>query len=176
MSGYYPDLPDFETLVVDRLYLIYHQIEGFKRREKREPVTAFGWNDVPAVYTLIGPMTNAIPADTAGSYVVTRTYIVRVLGRPLATTNDVKRGAGAKALADLLPFFARLRNYFLWHPLLEVGSPEDAGYLEALAYLRNQIRFQDSGEGDVAGPGGIPHLAMDLTLTLDMGAAVDGLA
>lgn len=174
-------VPDMQTPVIDRLYAIYGKLltSGIKRRERLEPATALGTKDLPLVYTLVGGLQSPVPANKGGSVTTTRLYIARVLGSPLGSANDTQRGAGNSGINALVPFIAVFYSYFLTHPMLELGEYGDDDYLGPLsvdgAFMTQDLQITDVGPGDVAGPGGLPHYALDFNLYITMRASVIGL-
>lgn len=168
--------PDIEALVLDRLYLIYGQIEGIARRERVAPSYAIGLDDTPLIYTLCGPQENFVPTRGAGLTDIDQLFVMRLLGDPLANTDDDLPGEGTRAEAALVPFIHRFRSYLLTHPNLEVGEPDDTDYQGPLVGMLNQIQFRHSGVVDRPGPGGLPHYAVDFTVRINMMAVLEGLA
>lgn len=169
-------IPDIEGLVLDRLFLIYGQIEGINRRERVTPSYAIGLDDTPMVYTLVGPQENFLPDMGAGLTDVSELFVARLLGDPIGQTDDGVRGEGTRSEAALIPFIHRFRSYFLTHPELQVGEMEDADYEGPLIGLLNQVQMRHSGVVDRPGPGGISHYAVDFTIRINMMAVLTGLA
>lgn len=174
-------VPDLQTPVIDRLFAIYGRLmpSGIQSRSRLEPANASGANDVPLVYTLVGGLQSPVPANRGGSVTTTRLYIARLLGSPLASAGDTERGEGNSGIAALVPFIAVFYSYFLTHPLLELGEVGDTDYLGPLsvegAFMTQDLQITDVGPGDVAGPGGLPHYALDFNLYITMRASVVGL-
>jgi hypothetical protein len=164
-------LPDFETLVVDRLYLCCQEISGLTVF-KQPPVNALNLNQVPFSYAFVGPMQSPIPAETvgAGQIQVVRDYVIRLFGDPAENTLDNSPTAGAQGLVNLLPYFNMLRSFFIGHPKLETTT------LGALRYMSGQLLLSDGGLTEHMAPGGARHFAIDLTLTLAMRAEVSTLS
>jgi hypothetical protein len=164
-------LPDFETLVVDRLELCNQAIGGLTVF-KQPPVNALPPQVFPICYTLVGPMLTPIPIETigAGQITVIRDYVVRVFGDPVGSTLDNSPTAGAQGLVDLLPWFNRFRQYFIGHPKLETTT------LGALNYMTGQLVLLDGGLSEKPAPGGADHFAIDITLTIAMRVQVSTLA
>jgi len=164
-------LPDFETLVIDRLFLCSQNISGLTVF-KQPSANALNANQFPMCYTLVGPMLASIPVDTvgAGQIQVIRDYVVRLFGDPVASTLDNSATTGAQGLVNLLPYFNALRQFFIGHPKLQTTT------LDALQYMAGQLLLSDSGLVIHQAPGGGDHFAIDLTLTITMRAQVNQLA
>lgn len=164
-------LPDFETLVIDRLYLCCQEISGLTVF-KLPPANALNLNQFPMCYALVGSMLQPVPVDTigAGQVQVQRDYVVRLFGDPVGSTLDNSTTDGAQGLVNLLPYFNRLRQYFIGHPKLETTT------LGALQYIAGQLLLMDAGFVIHPAPGGADHFAIDLTLTVAMRAQVSQLA
>lgn len=173
MSGPLPliTLPDFETLVIDRLYACCLEIVGLTVF-KLPPSFALNTNQFPACYALVGPMTNPIPIEQmgAGSITVVRDYVIRLIGDPMGSTIDNSATEGTSGLVNLLPYFNKLRSYFMGHPSLQTTT------LDSLRYIAEQILISDSGFVIHQGSGGADHFAIDLTLTITMRAQLSTLA
>lgn len=173
MSGPLPliTLPDFETLVVDRLALCCAEISGVKVF-KQPPVNALPPEAFPICYTLVGPMLEPIPLEAvgAGRVATIQDYVIRLLGDPVGNTLDNSATDGAQGLVNLLPYFNRFRQYFIGHPALQTTT------LDSLRYMSGQLLFTHSGLIERPGPGGADHFAIDFTLTIAMSAQVSTLA
>lgn len=164
-------LPDFESLTLDRLALCNAEITGLHKVFRQPPGNELPAEAYPCCYVLIGQMPIQIPSQMAGSYTVTRNYIVRVLGSTAEGTLDNSATAGAQGLVDITPFFSRFRNYYLGHPQLQTTT------LDSLQYVFSQLLYSD-GEGLVTrpAPGGTNHFAIDITLTITHRAQLQTLA
>jgi hypothetical protein len=162
-------LPDFETMVLDRLALNCAEIPGVK--VFRLP-PAYALEEFPACYTLVGAMQTPLPIETMGSgrVGVQRLYVIRVLGSPATNTIDNVDGAGTQALIDLVPYFALFRNYFVGHPMLETTT------LGSLQYMIGQLSYSDLGIVERPAPGGVMHFAIEISLVITMQTQVSTLA
>lgn len=158
--------PDFETLTVARLALCLAEIPGIARVFAQAPSQPIPDSELPAAMVLVGAMQGAIPAVTAGNQTVTRTYVVRLLIAPLQAAGIDYANDGAAALTELLPFFAKIRDYLLSHPRLNTAS------LGALAYMAQDVTFSDTGGVVRTGPGGSQYVACDWQLTISMRAVI----
>jgi hypothetical protein len=168
-------IPDFQTLVCDRLYTIYGKIAGIQRREKYPPSFTIGLNDVPMLYTIVGNVLDPYPNRRAGSFTIRRTYVVRLVGEPLGQSQDTARGAGARGYAALVPFIAVVYGYFLNHPLLEVGEVGDADYEGPLQYMMQDVLITDTGVIDEQAPGGLSNYTVDFPLIIEMRSNLTGI-
>jgi hypothetical protein len=165
-------LPDFETMVLDRLYLCCQEITGLNKVFRLPPANALNAESFPICYPLVGAVTEPFPisSDGAGRFKVARSYVLRVLGSPATNTVDNSATAGTQALIDLVPFFNRFRSYFMGHPSLETTT------LGALQYMSDQLLYSDLGIVNRPAPGDIQHFAIEITLVITMQAQVKTLA
>lgn len=173
MSGPLPliVLPDFETLVIDRLFLCCSEISGLKVF-KQSPVNALNANQIPFCYAFVGPMLEPTPVQAVGAGQITsfQDYVIRVFGDPVGSTLDNSATDGAQGLVNLLPYFSLFRSYFVGHPKLETTTEG------ALRYMSGQLLFTHGGVVEHPAPGGAMHFAIDFTLTIGMRAEVSQLA
>lgn len=165
-------LPDFETLVLDRLALNCAEITGINQVFRLPPSFALPPEKFPICYPLVGAMADSIPMESSGSGRVqsTRTYVLRLLGSPATNTLDNTTDQGAQAIIDLVPFFNRFRSYFMGHQKLETTT------LGSLQYMSGQLLYLDSGVVTRPAPGGVDHFAIEINLTLTMQAQVNTFA
>jgi hypothetical protein len=174
MSGPLPliTLPDFETLVVERLYLCCQEISGLTVF-KLAPVNSLPPETFPICYPWVAPMTESIPIETngAGSITVKRDYVVRIQGDPVPSTQDNSTRGGAQGLVNLLPYFNLVRQYFIGHPKLETTT------LGSLQYMSGQLTLYDGGFAEQPGPGGgTDHFTINIPLSITMKCQVATLA
>ncbi len=173
MSGPLPliTLPDFETLVIDRLYLCCQEIPGLTVF-KLPPSIALEPGVFPICYPLVSTLTSPVPIETVGAGVITRTreYIVRIQGDPVASTQDNTVRGGAQGLINLLPYFNAGYQYFIGHPKLETAT------LDSLRYMNGQLLIYDTGFTEQPAPGGTDHFTINFVLTITMKAQVSTLA
>lgn len=164
-------LPDFETLIIDRLFLCCQEIPGLSVF-RLPPVIALTPEVFPICYPLVGPMTTAVPVESVGSGVITRTrdYVIRVLGDPVPETFEDSARGGSTGLSNLLPYFNALYSYFVGHPKLQTTT------LDALRYMNRQMLISDGGFAQGEAPGGTMHFTINLVLTITMKAQVTTLA
>ena len=178
MSGPLPliTLPDFETLVIDRLYACCSEINELTSAKmsvfKMSPSFALNPSQFPACFSFVGAMTTPTPIEQIGSGVNTRVrdYVIRILGDPYGSTIDNNATEGAQGPINLLPYFNAMYSYFLGHPSLQTTA------LDSLRYIAEQILMSDSGFVIRPAPGGADHFAIDFTLTITMRAQISTLA
>lgn len=166
-------LPDFETLILDRLKLCCDEIMGSTTRAFRlPPANALPPSAFPVCYALPGPMVDPVPMETigAGSITVTRQYVIRLLGSPIANSMDASAQAGNQGFIDLTPYMNAFRQYFMGHPKLQTTT------LDALRYMHGQLSYIENGITQAPAPGGVDHFALEPTLTITMRAQISTLA
>jgi len=166
------DLPDFETLVIERLTINLSEIVGIKTVFENPPSMKAGVSDAPFAFPLVGGMVNSIPQQTTGSgrLVVTRNYPVSVFGIKLEQDADGERGEGAKGYKALRLLIAPVREYFMTHASLETDAGDK---LDKLQYIQQQITLQEQG---IALDDKENRYVLQFTLTVSMGATIKRLA
>lgn len=159
--------PDFDDLILTRLQLCYEAITGVTRSFRLPPIQPLIDGDLPCVYTIPGGMAAPVPAGQAGSVVIRGVYVARLLVTPLAKASMDAGDLGAYAVTQVMPFRQRFRAYFLSNPRLTTST------LGALAWITEDLLYQDSGPVARPGPGGNDYAALDVTLTIGMRALLD---
>jgi hypothetical protein len=157
-------IPDFETLVIERLVQCLNEIDGINMVFENPPLLPVGISDVPFAYPQVGQMVNSIPNQQfgAGRVVVTRSYPVKVYGPTGDGDKDGDRGVGSIGYRALRLLIAPIRNYFTTHPLLQTDAGNKvnplAGMHQDLAFTEGGIEY-DQTEGRYV-------LRFDLTITM----------
>jgi hypothetical protein len=101
--------PDFETLVIQRLYICNQEIlAGAGRAYQLPPANPPGIGEFPIMYAEVGPMLQAVPrADSsAGKFMVERNYTIKTAVASLENTEDIGN-LGVDALNNALDMIAK---------------------------------------------------------------------
>jgi hypothetical protein len=164
-------LPDFETAIVNRLYLNNLEIGGFKRVLMQSPIMPLEIGEYPAAMVRVGALRQPIPTTAPGQVQISRDYIIELPIAPYITSQDTKN-QGADVLGLVLPWFAIVRNYYLNHPRLHTdGTPTNAAQ-PALPWIHGDIFFTDSGVVQMPVSGGVTFLGVLYTLSITCRALV----
>jgi hypothetical protein len=159
--------PDFETMIVQRLFACAKDIAGIGRAYQLAPSMPPGIGEFPITWVEIGPMLQPVPRQdgSAGKFMVERNYTVKTAVASLESVTDLDN-LGVDALNANLPWFAILRNYYLLHPRLETST------LPPLDYMVRDVHYTDTGNAQITSPGGVPYVGVLSTLTIAMTAAI----
>lgn len=163
-------IPDFETVVIERLVVCLREITGINFVSENPPTLDAGISDVPYAFPLVGPMVSAVPATTAGRVIITRIYTVKVLGKSLDQDKDGARGEGSIGYEALRLLMAPIRDYFMKNASLETNAGRN---LNKLRYIQSQITYQEAGIEADAAEG---RYVLRFNLTVSMGALSKRLA
>jgi hypothetical protein len=157
-------LPDFETLVIERLVVCLGEISGINYVLENPPVGEVGLSSVPYAFPLVGAMVNTIPEQTrgAGRLVVTRNYPIIIEADKGERDQDGTRGEGSKGYRALRLLIAPIREYFLTHPLLQTDAGDNT---DPLSYMHGDLAFQEQGIEDRFG-----RYALRINLIVTMSA------
>lgn len=157
-------LPDFETLVIERLVVNLGEISGIRYVLENPPVGPVGVSDTPYAFPLVGAMVNSIPEQTrgAGRIVVTRNYPIIIEAQKGESDTDGSRGQGSKGYKALRELIAPVREYFLTHPLLQTDAGDNT---DPLQYMHGDLTFQEQGIEDRFG-----RYALRINLIVSMSA------
>lgn len=161
-------LPDFETLVIERLVICLGEISAINTVFVNPPIAPVGVSDAPYAFPLVGAMVNSIPvqATGAGRVVVTRNYPITVASSSMTKDTDGTRPNGSKGYEALRLLVAPIREYFLTHASLETDA---GGGMNKLQYIQGQIIYQEQGIVQDRDEG---RYALQITLTVSMGATL----
>lgn len=137
-------IPDFETLVIQRLVVCLGEITGIRFVSENPPTLDAGISDVPYAFPLVGQMINAIPTQQygAGRVVVTRIFTVKVLGVTGDKDKDGARGIGSAGYKALRLLIAPIRQYWADHPRLQT---DEGSKLNELVNMHQDLLFQEGG-------------------------------
>lgn len=157
-------LPDFETLVIERLVVCLGEIPGIRFVSENPPTLKAGISDTPYAFPLVGAMLSSIPqqADGAGRVVVTRIYTVKVFGVPTNDDKDGARGMGSLGYKALRLLMAPIRQYWTDHPFLETTTGDKS---TGLRYMKEPLTYQEAGIEDDQAEG---RYVLRFNLTISM--------
>lgn len=158
-------LPDFESAVLDRIFLCWKDIATANtvKAYRLPPSHSFDINSFPNVMTIPAPMNQPIPAIASGLITVSRNYISRLFICPWPQGDDPS-DTGSQPYLKAILWINIVRNYFLDKPRLQTSS------LPALQYMFQDLQFTDSAVIDRPDPGGVKCAAIDFTLATSMRA------
>lgn len=163
-------IPDFETLVIERLVICLGEITGINAVFENPPTLDAGISSVPYAFPLVGAMVGSVPATTAGRVIVTRTYTVKVLGSSVDKDKDGAAGIGSTGYRALRLLIAPIRDYFMKNASLETNAGRN---INKLRYIQQQIAYQEGGIDLDANEG---RYVLRFNLTVTMGAESKRLA
>lgn len=155
-------LTDLETAVVNRLVACLGEITEIGTVLEGPANAEIGLADIPQASILVGPMVESIPANGAGSFVVTRVYTIRVLGRTIEGDTQAQSGKGAIGYNDIRLLINPIRSYFMQHPNLQTDAD-----IIPLNGISGQISLQDGGVVEEQG-----RYALNINLTISMRSRV----
>jgi len=159
-------VPDFDTLVLDRLYLCNQEIATASQGEPVYRLPPVNMQLVlPLFYTTLGGMLTPVQSGYWGEVQFARNYIIMALLWPFgAAVDDGNEGADIMTLGASYP--NKFMDYYLNHPLLTTAA------LGPLAYV-DEFSIQDSGFIPKISIGGSNYEAIAITLAVRMRAEID---
>lgn len=163
-------IPDFETLVIERLVVCLREITQIAFVSENPTLMDAGISDVPYAFPLVGAMVSPVPATAAGHIVIDRIFTIKVFGVTGDKDKDGARGAGSSGYKQLRMLMAPLRTYFMEHASLETNAGNKVNKLQ---YIQRQIAYQ---EGGIEFDGNEGRYVLRFNLTVSMGAKVTRLA
>lgn len=151
--------------ILDRLVLNYREIAGIKRAARLAESTPLELEEVPYVYSLVGPTVGSTPNRQAGFTVQRRYFLARCLVAPVVDS-DQGDGLGAESTTRVVPFIMAFTAYFIAHPRFDTVGTVNEAKLPALQWIPEDVTFTDGGPRKIAGPGGTEYAGFDFTMTI----------
>lgn len=146
--------------ILDRLQIINAEITGIVRSLRLQPTKPVLPAAYPYAYAKPLGMTQPTPRTSAGQYLVSRRFLVRIVVARSGVAALDNANEGAKLLNDAVPYMDRVTDYYMQNPRLSSASN---GSLSGLA---EDVTIQDNGPIIVKDGEGVDIVVVDHILTI----------
>lgn len=146
--------------VLDRLQVLNAEISGIVRAFRLQPTKSILPAEYPYAYARPLGMTQPTPRPSAGQYLVSRRFLVRIVVARSGVASIDNADEGAKLLNNAVPYLDRVTDLYMTRPRLENVSRQ------ALTTVAEDISIQDSGPVIVKESDGTDVVIVDHILTI----------